>query len=240
MPIYLPELLADELWFPPVQQALREPDGLLAMGGDLSVARLQLAYQSGIFPWFSEGDPLLWWSPAIRAVFAPDTLSLNRTLRKQLRREGLTVTLNQAFAAVISKCAEPRPSQAQTWILPPMQQAYLALHQQGLAHSVEVWQGEKLVGGLYGVQLGQLFCGESMFNRIDNGAKFALIALQQHLQRYAPGWIDCQLPNPFLLKLGATTLSRRDYLPLIATLTKTPAPAEHWRSQPLLLEPGHD
>jgi leucyl/phenylalanyl-tRNA--protein transferase len=240
MPIYLPELLADELWFPPVQQALREPDGLLAMGGDLSVARLQLAYQSGIFPWFSEGDPLLWWSPGTRAVFAPDTLSLNRTLRKQLRRDALSITLNQAFAEVIRKCAEPRPSQAQTWILPPIQQAYLALHQQGLAHSVEVWQENLLVGGLYGVQLGQIFCGESMFNRIDNGAKFALIALQQHLQRYAPGWIDCQLPNPFLLRLGATALPRADYLHLLRDLSVKPAPAAHWLAQPLQLVVADD
>lgn len=240
MPIYLPELLADELWFPPVQDALAEPDGLLAMGGDLSVARLQLAYQSGIFPWFSDGDPLLWWSPGTRAVFAPDTLSLNRTLRKQLRRDALTITLNQSFAEVISKCAEPRPSQTQTWILPSIQQAYLALHQQGLAHSVEVWQANQLVGGLYGVQLGQIFCGESMFNRIDNGAKFALIALQQHLQRYAPGWIDCQLPNPFLLRLGATVMPRTDYLHLLQQLSVKPVPAGHWLAQPLPLVGTND
>lgn len=235
MPIYLPELLPEQLSFPPVNQALTEPDGLLAMGGDLAPERLKLAYQSGIFPWFAQGDPLLWWSPSTRAVFAPDTLVLNRTLRKQWQKGAYRVSLNQDFAAVIRQCAAPRPSQAETWILPPMQQAYLALHQQGLAHSIEVWQHEQLVAGLYGVQLGQLFCGESMFNRIDNGAKFALIALQQHLQHYAEGWIDCQLPNPFLLQLGAITLPRPDYLQLLQHLSAQPAPVGHWLQQPLTL-----
>lgn len=235
MPIYLPELLPEQLSFPPVSQALTDPDGLLAMGGDLTPERLKLAYQSGIFPWFAQGDPLLWWSPATRAVFAPDTLVFNRTLRKQWQKGAYRVSLNQDFAAVIRQCAAPRPSQAATWILPPMQQAYLALHQQGLAHSIEVWQHEQLVAGLYGVQLGQLFCGESMFNRVDNGAKFALIALQQHLQHYAEGWIDCQLPNPFLLQLGAITLPRPDYLQLLQQLATQPAPAGHWLPQPLTL-----
>lgn len=236
MPIYLPELLPEQLHFPPVSQALTEPDGLLAMGGDLSPARLKLAYQSGIFPWFSAGDPLLWWSPATRAAFPPDTLKLNRTLRKQWHKGAYRVTLNQDFAGVIRQCAAPRPSQAQTWILPPIQQAYLTLHQQGLAHSIEIWQQDQLVAGLYGVQLGELFCGESMFNRIDNGAKFALIALQQHLQHYAEGWIDCQLPNRFLLQLGAITLPRVDYLNLLEKLAAKPAPLDHWLSQSLSLQ----
>lgn len=237
MPIYLPELLPEQLSFPPVSQALTEPDGLLAMGGDLSAARLKLAYQSGIFPWFSAGDPLLWWSPATRAVFPPDTLRLNRTLRKQWQKGAYRVTLNHDFAGVIRQCAAPRPSQAQTWILPPIQQAYLQLHQQGIAHSIEIWQQEQLVAGLYGVQLGELFCGESMFNRVDNGAKFALVALQQHLQQYAEGWIDCQLPNRFLLQLGAITLPRPDYLALLTQLANKAAPKGHWSPQTLMLQP---
>ncbi|WP_445428982.1 leucyl/phenylalanyl-tRNA--protein transferase [Alishewanella sp. HL-SH05] len=236
MPIYLPELTVNSLVFPPVSQALTEPDGLLAMGGDLSVARLTLAYQSGIFPWFADGDPLLWWSPGTRAVFPPNTLQLNRTLRKQWQKSDLQITLNHDFAAVVKLCAAPRPNQAQTWILPDIQQAYITLHRQGLAHSIEIWQQQQLVGGLYGVQLGQLFCGESMFNRIDNGAKFALVALQQHLQRYAPGWIDCQLPNPFLLKQGASTMPRADYLELLQQLRTLPAPAKHWQAQTLTLQ----
>lgn len=238
MPIYLPELLVEQLSFPPVSRALAEPDGLLAMGGDLSPERLTLAYQSGIFPWFSEGDPLLWWSPSIRAVFPPDTLLLNRTLRKQWQKGAYRITLNHRFAEVMQHCAAPRPSQAQTWILPPMQQAYLTLHQLGIAHSIEIWQHDSVVAGLYGVQLGQLFCGESMFNRIDNGAKFALIALQQHLQHYAEGWIDCQLPNRFLLQLGATPLPRSDYLTLLKRLQTQPAPNGHWSPQTLLLQPA--
>lgn len=235
MPIYLPELLADDLRFPPVAQALSKPDGLLAMGGDLSPARLQLAYQSGIFPWFSAGDPLLWWSPAVRAVFAPNTLTFNRTLRKQWQKGGFEVTVNHDFAAVIRQCAAPRPTQADTWILPPIQQAYLSLHQQGIAHSVEIWQQQQLVAGLYGVQVGELFCGESMFNHIPNGAKFALIALQQHLQSHAEGWIDCQIPNRFLLQLGATTLHRTDYLALLTRLSSASPPAAHWRRQRLTI-----
>ncbi len=231
MPIYLPELATETLVFPPLNQALSKPDGLLAMGGDLSVARLTLAYQSGIFPWFSEGDPLLWWSPSTRAVFPPDTLKLNRSLRKQWRKGGYQISINRCFSEVVKYCAAPRPSQAQTWILPPMQQAYLNLHQQGLAHSVEIWQQEQLVAGLYGVQVGQLFCGESMFNRIDNGAKFALVALQQHLQAYAPGWIDCQMPNPFLLQLGAITLPRQEYLRLLHQLSNLACPPAHWQAQ---------
>ncbi|MBV2127521.1 leucyl/phenylalanyl-tRNA--protein transferase [Arsukibacterium indicum] len=235
MAIYLPELDPAQLWFPPVEQALEQPDGLLAMGGDLSVARLALAYQSGIFPWFSEGDPLLWWSPAIRAVFPPASLKFNRTLRKQWQRSALRLTVNHAFNEVVQGCAAPRNKQPETWILPPMQQAYQQLHQQGYAHSIEVWQADQLVGGLYGIVVGGLFCGESMFNRIPNGAKFALLALQQHLGNYSAGWIDCQIPNPFLQQLGATTIRRADYLSLLQQQAALTSPAGHWQPQVLSL-----
>lgn len=236
MTIYLPALLPDLLSFPAVDTALTEPDGLLAMGGDLSPQRIILAYQSGIFPWYSQGDPLLWWSPSTRAIFPPNTLKLNRTLRKQWQKGQYHITLNQAFSDVVRQCAAPRATQSGTWILPEMQRAYAKLHQLGHAHSIEIWQQEQLVAGLYGIQLGQIFCGESMFNRISNGAKFALIALQQHVQGYAPGWIDCQLPNPFLIQLGAMPLPRPDYLTLLTQLATQPAPATHWQKQRLTLD----
>ncbi|MAD74607.1 MAG: leucyl/phenylalanyl-tRNA--protein transferase [Rheinheimera sp.] len=235
MAIYLPELDPVQLTFPPVEQALSQPDGLLAMGGDLSADRLLLAYQSSILPWFSEGDPLLWWSPAARAVFSPDSIKFNRTLRKKWQRGELSLTLNQAFSEVIQGCAAPRKNQPHTWILPPMQHAYQRLHQQGHAHSIEVWQHSELVGGLYGIAVGGLFCGESMFNRVPDAAKFALLALQQHIRHFAPGWIDCQLPNPFLQQLGAETMSRSHYLNLLQQQVKISSPAGHWQPTTLSL-----
>lgn len=234
MTLTLPAL-DSKLFFPPVSQALTEPDGLLAFGGDLSVARLTLAYHSGIFPWFSRGDPLLWWSPTTRAVFAPKQLQLNRSLSKQLRRDELTFSINKVFQQVVHHCAAPRTYQADTWILPPMQQAYYQLHQAGLAHSIEVWQQDTLVGGLYGVLIGGLFCGESMFYRKPNAAKFALILLQQHLSGYAPGWIDCQMPNPFLMQMGATTLPREEYLSLLQLQQSLQPPSGYWQQQDLYL-----
>lgn len=235
MNIYITELDPAQLWFPPVEQALEQPDGLLAMGGDLSVERLALAYRSGIFPWFSDGDPLLWWSPATRAIFPPASLKYNRSLRKNWQRLKLSLTLNHAFAEVVRGCAAPRKNQPETWILADMQQAYQRLHQQGLAHSIEVWQGDKLVGGLYGITVGGLFCGESMFNRIPDAAKFALLALQQHLGLYAPGWIDCQLPNPFLQQLGAEPLPRLQYLSLLQQQAMIKCPINHWQPKVLSL-----
>ncbi len=225
--------------FPPLQQALQRPDGLLAMGGDLSPERLLSAYSQGIFPWFNEGDPLLWWSPSVRAVFPPDSLKLNRSLAKQLRRFNYRFSINQAFNQVIGQCAAPRAKQAGTWILPQMQLAYIQLHQLGHAHSVEVWQQNTLVGGLYGVQVGSLFCGESMFNTQTDAAKLALIALQQHLQQTAAGWIDCQMPNPFLLQLGATPLPRADYINLLRQQAALALPGHHWHSRFFNLATGN-
>lgn len=240
MPIYLPELSEHDVSFPALHRALTEPDGLLAMGGDLSEQRLLSAYSQGIFPWFNEDDPLLWWSPSVRAIFAPGTLRLNRTLRKQLNRQQLSFSVNRAFAAVIANCAAPRARQPDTWILPQMQQAYTRLHLQGHAHSIEVWQQDKLVGGLYGVLVGSLFCGESMFNRLPDTAKLALIILQQHLQQVAPGWIDCQLPNPFLMQLGAQTIARQDYMALLRQYRQHSIPAEHWLARPLMLDLSYE
>ncbi|WP_337840248.1 leucyl/phenylalanyl-tRNA--protein transferase [Rheinheimera sp.] len=233
MVIYLPELSADPSQFPSPEQAMTEPDGLLAMGGDLSVTRLQQAYRQGIFPWFSEGDPLLWWSPSCRATFEPGSLSPNRTLRKQLGKHRYRILLNQHFTKVIQGCSDPRPTQQGTWILPEMQQAYLAMHQAGLAHCVEVWRDDELVGGCYGVQTGLLFCGESMFNREANAAKIAVCALQYQLQRYGGGWIDCQLMNPFLQQLGATSISRTAYLQRLSELGQLQLQPGCWASTEL-------
>ena len=238
MAIYLPELDPAQLWFPPVERALVQPDGLLAMGGDLSVERLTLAYRSGIFPWFSDGDPLLWWSPAVRAIFPPASLKFNRTLRKKWQRSELSLTLNLAFNNVVQGCAAPRKNQPETWILPPMQQAYQRLHQQGMAHSIEVWQNQQLVGGLYGIVVGGLFCGESMFNRVPDAAKFALLALQQHIGDYAAGWIDCQLPNPFLKQLGAESIPRPQYLQLLKQQSAINCPPGHWQPKHLSFHDG--
>jgi leucyl/phenylalanyl-tRNA---protein transferase len=229
--IYLPELSPHDVSFPKLHRALSEPDGLLAMGGDLSPSRLMSAYSQAIFPWFSDGDPILWWSPSIRAVFAPNTLKLNRTLKKQIKRYQLRFSVNRAFTDVMQHCAAPRTKQPGTWILPQMQLAYLQLHKKGYAHSIEVWQQENLVGGLYGVLVGSLFCGESMFNRLPDTAKLALVVLQQHLQQVAAGWIDCQLPNPFLLQLGARKLARDDYLTLLQHYAKHIIPVNHWQSR---------
>lgn len=232
MAIVLPELSAESEHFPPADSALSQPDGLLAFGGDLSVNRLQAAYQQGIFPWFSEGDPLLWWSPATRAVFAPGSLRVNRSLQKAIRRQQLQFSCNLAFAEVIKGCADTRRDSG-TWITDDIQQAYLALHQAGQAHSIEVWQRYQLVGGLYGVQVGQLFCGESMFNLEPNAAKAALVVLQQLLSQVGDGWIDCQMPNPFLLSQGAQPLPRASYLQLLADLKHKPVPAHFWRPRQL-------
>ncbi|WP_333796512.1 leucyl/phenylalanyl-tRNA--protein transferase [Rheinheimera sp.] len=236
MPIYLPELREDPHWFPPLSESLSYPDGLLAMGGDLSPQRLLAAYQSAIFPWFGEDEPILWWSPATRAVFAPHQLQLNRSLKKYLKKQQYHFSCNMAFTDVVRLCAAPRANQQGTWIVPQMQKAYLALHLAGVAQSIEVWRGSELVGGLYGLTIGGLFCGESMFNLEANTAKLALVMLQKQLQRYSAGWIDCQMPNPFLLQLGVQPLPRADYLLLLNQLKYQQVPTEFWLAQALEFE----
>jgi leucyl/phenylalanyl-tRNA--protein transferase len=235
VPIWLTELTADPTSFPDPQKALTTPDGLLAMGGDLSAPRLIQAYRHGIFPWFNQDDPLLWWSPSVRAIFPAQTLQLSRTLRKALKKHRYTFSCNQQFAEVMRLCAQTRLNTTGTWIQPCMQQAYTALHQLGIAQSIEVWQEDTLVGGCYGLQIGHLFCGESMFNLQPNAAKFALIALQHHLSQYTDGLIDCQMPNPFLLQMGALPLARTDYLSLLAARRDKPLPPEMWTARSLLL-----
>lgn len=204
-------LLANEIIFP--DTALAEPDGLLAVGGDLSVARLTLAYQNGIFPWFSEDDPILWFAPHERCVIYPERIKISKSMKKVIKSSLFTVTENQAFEKVIEHCSTTkREGQDGTWITNEMQQAYIKLHGKGIAHSVEVWQDEKLVGGLYGVKMGNVFCGESMFSHVSNASKTALIYL---CNTNSFELIDCQLPNEHLMTLGAEMISREEYLILL-------------------------
>ncbi|EGN75750.1 leucyl/phenylalanyl-tRNA--protein transferase [Idiomarina sp. A28L] len=199
--------------FPDAEKALADPDGLLAAGGCLSIQRLLNAYQHGIFPWYSKNDPILWWSPSERAVIHPNDLYINRSLRKFLKKHPYQVTLNTAFENVIQACATiPRSPGNGTWITAEMIAAYIALHYAGHAHSVEVWHNQRLVGGLYGVLVGQTFCGESMFSTQTNASKVALIALRDHLTPAGLALIDCQIENPHLSNMGAVTLNRADFI----------------------------
>ena len=204
------KLLDDSLIFP--NPALAEQDGLLAIGGDLSPARLLLAYQSGIFPWFSEGEPILWYSPHKRCVIYPDKIKISKSMQKILNQEVFKITFNQAFAEVIRNCATTeRKGQDGTWITNEMQDAYISLHQQGYAHSVEVWLADQLVGGLYGLKVNRVFCGESMFSHVSNASKAALI----FLSKMNIDLIDCQLPNDHLMSLGAEMIDRELYMKML-------------------------
>jgi leucyl/phenylalanyl-tRNA--protein transferase len=203
-----------DLSFPSPSIALTEPNGLLAVGGDLSPQRLINAYTQGIFPWFSDGDPLLWWSPNPRAIINIDDLIINRSLKKFLRKSPYTVSINKCFTRVINICADAPFRSEDTWILNDMIDAYTQLHTLGFAHSVEVWQDEQLVGGLYGVAINGLFSGESMFYLKDNASKVALIALANLLKNQGIQFIDCQLQNPFLKDMGAVEINRDKFLAL--------------------------
>ncbi len=201
-------LKRNELVFPPLSKAMREPNGLLAAGGDLSPERLIQAYRHGCFPWFEEGQPILWWSPDPRTVLLPAEVHVSRSLRKVLRQGRFRVTFDRDFAAVIAECAGPRNYTDGTWITDDMQRAYLALHDQGHAHSVEVWDGDALVGGLYGLAMGRLFFGESMFSRADNASKVGFVTLVEHLEQAGFVLIDCQMPTDHLHSLGARSIPR--------------------------------
>ncbi|PSW21101.1 leucyl/phenylalanyl-tRNA--protein transferase [Photobacterium sanctipauli] len=210
MAIYLPELDPVTTDFPPTTTALDDPNGLLAFGGDLRPERLLSAYRQGIFPWFSEGEPLLWWSPTPRAVFMPSEFKPNKSLRKFYRKSGYQVTLNHACHDVIRLCADTRGPE-ETWITEDMIQAYQLMHNLGYCHSVEVWQEQRLVGGLYGIGVGTIFCGESMFSLADNASKIALWAFCQHFSHYGGTLIDCQIMNNHLESLGAIELDRPSF-----------------------------
>ena len=215
--------------FPPPQYALMEPDGLLAIGGNLGVETLLTAYRQGIFPWFNDDDPILWWSPSARMVFKPGDLHRSRSLNKVIRKEVYQITFDHDFVGVIAGCAEPRTYSKDTWITGDMQVAYNNLHQSGHAHSVEVWDGEELIGGLYGLAIGKVFFGESMFSRRSNASKLAVAALSQRLENWGFGMMDCQIHNPHLESLGAKLISRDEYLKIIDHYCPLSTSGAHWK-----------
>jgi len=214
--------------FPAPEQALDDPPGLLAAGGDLSPARLLAAYRRGIFPWYSPGQPVLWWSPDPRAVLFPEEFRCTRSLAKTLRNGGFTVVFDRDFAAVIDQCAAPRQHSPGTWITAEMRNAYLELHRLGFAHSVEALRAGELVGGLYGVRLGHVFFGESMFSRVRDASKVALAHLVQACRRQGIAVIDCQLASRHLQSLGSRSIARRQFQALLA---------EHIAAPPLAAGP---
>lgn len=205
--------LNDEISFPPVHRA--EKNGILAVGGDLSPERLIAAYSLGIFPWYSEGDPIIWWSPDPRFVLFPAELKVSKTMRQVLRRKIFTITADRDFPGVIRGCQEPRKRERGTWITEEMLQAYQRLHEMGIAHSVEAWRDGELVGGLYGLSLGRCFFGESMFARVDNASKAAFITLVRRLEERGFSLVDCQVHTEHLENLGARHIDRDEYITLL-------------------------
>ena len=207
-------LLGAALVFPPVEMASSE--GILAFGGDLQPQRLILAYQSGIFPWYNEGEPIIWYSPALRMVLFPEELKISKSMHRFIIKNEFRITWNKAFEQVIDHCQKsPRKDQLGTWITEEMKEAYIKLHKLGFATSVEVWSEDELVGGLYGIDLGHVFCGESMFSKVSNTSKLAFIHLVQELQKKDYKLIDCQVYNEHLESLGAREISREEFMGLI-------------------------
>ena len=233
MSLRLPELPADpSAPFPPGESALRQPDGLLALGGDLSITRLLNAYRHGIFPWYSEGQPILWWCPDPRTVFRTEGFRLSSRFRRALRQSPWVVRADTAFEAVIDICARiPRNGQDGTWITPEMRDAYVTLHRLGHAHSIEVWEGDNLAGGLYGVSIGHMFFGESMFSAESGGSKVALAGLAWRMHQWGWPLIDAQVENPHLMSLGARLIRRDRFLAQVATLTTLPGPPGAWTAR---------
>lgn len=222
-------LKRDDFSFPPLETALREPNGLLAAGGDLRPERLLAAYRHGCFPWYQEGQPLLWWSPDPRTVLFPDELHVSRSLRKRMRHGDYRVTFDKAFAEVIQGCAGPRSYADGTWITTPMQDAYVRLHEMGVAHSVEVWQQGQLVGGLYGLAMGELFFGESMFSRATDASKVGFVTLVERLREWGFALIDCQMPTRHLESFGARSIPRAAFAEALAMHLDRPSAAD-WRA----------
>lgn len=214
--------------FPPVAMALTEPNGLLAAGVDLSPDRLLEAYSQGIFPWFGPGEPVLWWTPDPRMVLVPEEFKRSRSLAKRLKRGDYEIRVDTAFEAVIRACAEPRPKQQGTWIVEPIVRAYVGLHERGHAHSFETWQDGRLVGGLYGVAIGRMFYGESMFTRITDGSKLAFAHLVAQLRRWQFGLIDCQMETSHLASLGARPIPRDEFMARLDKLIHLPDVPGPW------------
>jgi leucyl/phenylalanyl-tRNA--protein transferase len=214
--------------FPPIRSALSTPNGLLAAGGDLAPERLVYAYRQGIFPWFENGQPILWWSPDPRCVLRPDEFHVARRFHRQLRKCNFTVSWNRAFDDVVEACAARRRSGPDTWITPAMMQAYSVLHLQGWAHSVEVWDEHVLAGGVYGLAIGRVFFGESMFSKSSNASKVALLALCRQLSMLRFELIDCQMPSPHLLGLGAELIARREFEVILLRACSPPTRFREW------------
>jgi leucyl/phenylalanyl-tRNA---protein transferase len=214
--------------FPPVESALKHPNGLLAAGGDLSPQRLLDAYAKGIFPWFSDEDPILWWSPDPRMVLFPSELHVSRSLRRTIRTDRFAVSADRAFTDVMAGCAELRRDQEGTWITVEMMAAYRRLAELGVAHSIEVWAGSDLAGGLYGVALGRMFYGESMFSRLPDASKVALVALARQLEQWGFALIDCQMTTPHLASMGAREIPRRDFLQRVSAAIAEPTVPAPW------------
>ncbi|WP_286267528.1 leucyl/phenylalanyl-tRNA--protein transferase [Thalassotalea atypica] len=229
-------LSEESLDFPPVNNALPDPNGLLAVGGDLSPPRILNAYNHGIFPWYSDGEPIMWWSPDPRAIIFTREIKINRTLRKFINRQPYQITLNTAFDQVISLCADAPFRKEDTWIVNEMQLAYQQLHQLGYAHSIEVWLEDELVGGLYGVAINGLFSGESMFYRKANASKFALVAMCQLLAEQNISFIDCQISNEFLQDMGCVSISRNKFISLKQEVLNVELSNQFWHARPLTLK----
>ena len=221
--------------FPDVSLALQDPDGLLAIGGDLSETRILAAYRQGIFPWYSDNQPILWWSPDPRMVLYPENLHISKSLQKSLRKQNYSITFDNAFEEVVNMCAEPRNYTDDTWITDEMKQAYIRLHQSGHAHSVECWHNQELIGGLYGIAIGKVFFGESMFARKTDVSKIAFVYLTYHLQNWGYQLIDCQVYSKHLSSLGAINISRDDFIKQIRQLCSIKV-NHQWRCDTAVLD----
>ncbi len=219
--------------FPPVASALTQPDGLLCFGGDLSSERLLNAYRRGIFPWYSEGQPVMWWSPAPRCVIYPDDLVVRRSLKKSLRNSGFQFSIDRTFSDVITACAKPRDDEAGTWITNDMITAYIRLHQLGHAHSAEIWKDNILVGGLYGVAIGQVFFGESMFSLYRDASKAALVCMSEFLRKHQFKLIDSQVTSSHLLSMGAREIDREKFIHELEQYCPLENDIQLWQTEPV-------
>lgn len=226
----LPWIDPDHLWFPPAEQALTDPDGLLALGGDLSAQRLILAYRNGIFPWYSDDQPILWWSPDPRCVLFPDEIHISRSLRRTLNQQRFRITADHAFTDIIRLCAECRNEG--TWITADMAAAYTRLHELGIAHSIEAWNREgELVGGMYGLALGRCFFGESMFSLETNASKVLMVHLARQLRAWGYRIMDCQVESGHLLRMGARCIPRSEFLSILGASVDRPPDQPDWDFQ---------
>jgi len=223
--------------FPPVEDALEHPDGLLAIGGDLSPSRLIVAYRQGIFPWYSDDEPILWWAPSQRMILYPEHLKVSRSLRKTLRKGKFQLTIDKAFREVMQACAGPRRNQQGTWITEEMLEAYCTLHDYELAHSIEAWLDNRLVGGLYGVALGKIFFGESMFAWETDASKVAFVQFVRQLQYWGYELVDCQIHTGHLASLGAEEISRQQFQALLDRLCDAPTKKVTWQFDADILAP---